>query len=100
MGSGENDVICPHCKQETGIGTAALFDHVFMSRKRCEKCGKEFLIVDGIAMTEEQYSARGRLEINSLRILTVLNAGDLRHSWARPPLMSNCDAVNNELPSL
>jgi len=39
---------CPHCNNETGIGTAALFDHVFMSRKKCERCGKEFLIVDGV----------------------------------------------------
>ena len=53
-------MICPRCKQETGIGTAALFDHVFMSRKRCEKCGKDFLIVDGIPMTEEQYARRSR----------------------------------------
>jgi uncharacterized protein YbaR (Trm112 family) len=60
MENGENNVICPHCKQETGIGTAALFDHVFMSRKRCEKCGKDFLIVDGIPMTEEQYARRSR----------------------------------------
>jgi hypothetical protein len=29
--------ICPYCKQETGIGTAALFDTVFMSRKICDK---------------------------------------------------------------
>jgi hypothetical protein len=60
MENGENNVIRPHCKQETGIGTAALFDHVFMSRKRCEKCGKDFLIVDGIPMTEEQYARRSR----------------------------------------
>jgi len=60
MENGENNVICPHCKHVTGIGTAALFDHVFMSRKRCEKCGKDFLIVDSIPMTEEQYARRSR----------------------------------------
>jgi transposase-like protein len=60
MGNGENSVVCPHCKQETGIGTAALFDHVFMSRKKCKRCGRDFLIVDGIPMTEEQYARRSR----------------------------------------
>ena len=47
--------ICPYCKLETGIGTAALFDTVFISRKTCEKCGREFLIVTDVPMTEEQY---------------------------------------------
>jgi len=60
MGNGEDNVICPYCQQETGIGTAALFDHVFMSRKKCERCGKEFLIVDGVPMTQEQYARRSR----------------------------------------
>jgi hypothetical protein len=50
---------CPHCHQETGIGTAALFEHIFISRKTCEKCEKEFLIVNDIPMTEEQYHNRG-----------------------------------------
>jgi hypothetical protein len=48
---------CPHCNQEIGISTATLADHAFLLRSRCEKCGKEFLIVDGVPMTEEQYSA-------------------------------------------
>jgi DNA-directed RNA polymerase subunit RPC12/RpoP len=52
-------VTCPHCHQETGIGTAAAFDHIFMSRKACEKCGREFLIVDGAPMTEDQYRRKG-----------------------------------------
>jgi hypothetical protein len=52
-------VVCPHCHQETGIGTAAAFGHIFMSRKRCEKCGREFLIVIDIPMTEEQYRRLG-----------------------------------------
>jgi transposase-like protein len=53
-------MICPHCQQETGIGTAALFDHVFMSRTKCERCGKEFLIVNGVPMTREQYARRSK----------------------------------------
>jgi transposase-like protein len=52
-------MICPHCHQETGIGTAAALDQIFMSRKACEKCGKEFLIVDGVPMSEDQYRRKG-----------------------------------------
>lgn len=39
------------------MSTAALADHAFLLRARCEKCSKEFLIVDGVAMTDEQYSS-------------------------------------------
>jgi uncharacterized protein (DUF983 family) len=52
-------MICPHCHQETGIGTAALFDAVFMSRKTCEMCGREFLIVNDVAMKLEDYQTPG-----------------------------------------
>jgi uncharacterized protein (DUF983 family) len=46
---------CPHCGQQTGIGTAALFDTVFMSRKTCEQCGLQLLIVNDIPMTQQEY---------------------------------------------
>ena len=46
---------CPYCNQNTGIGTAAIFDTILMSRKRCERCGREFLIVNDVPMTQEQY---------------------------------------------
>jgi len=58
--SASKTMTCPSCHNETGIGTAALFDHVFMSRKKCKRCGRDFLIVDGIPMTEEQYARRSR----------------------------------------
>jgi glycogen debranching enzyme len=32
-------IICPHCHQETGIGTAAALDQIFMSRKACRNAG-------------------------------------------------------------
>jgi len=54
---------CPHCHQQTGIGTAAHFDHVFMSRTPCERSGKELLIVDGIAMADEKYRRKDRPEV-------------------------------------
>jgi hypothetical protein len=52
-------MICPHCQQETGVGTAALFDTVLMSRKTCEQCGKVFLIVDNLPMKPEDYRTTG-----------------------------------------
>jgi hypothetical protein len=60
MGKGGSSLICPQYKQETGIGTAGIFDHVFMSRKKCERCGKEFLIVNGVPMKPEDYQASGQ----------------------------------------
>ncbi len=47
---------CPYCGEETSMGTAAMFDTVFMSRKQCERCKREFLIVNDIPMTETQYA--------------------------------------------
>jgi ribosomal protein S27AE len=46
---------CPRCGHEIGTAIVALADHAYLLRTQCEKCGKEFLIVDGIPMTEEQY---------------------------------------------
>jgi len=46
-------VKCPHCGEQTGIGTTTRFDTVFMSRKTCERCYLEFLIVDDVPMTRE-----------------------------------------------
>jgi hypothetical protein len=54
-------IACPHCHAQTGIGTAALFDQIFISRKSCEKCQREFLIVDGVAMTEDQFRSEGKV---------------------------------------
>jgi len=36
------------------------FDQILMSRKNCENCGREFLIVDGVPMTEDQFHRRDR----------------------------------------
>ena len=51
---------CPHCNQEIGIGTVELSGQAFLLRTQCEKCGKEFLIVEGVPMTDEQYSSHPR----------------------------------------
>jgi len=39
-------LICPHCQQETGIGTVALFDRLFKALKKCEKCGRDIAIIN------------------------------------------------------
>lgn len=51
---------CPHCGQEIGISTVALASQAFLLRARCEKYGQEFLIVEGVPLTEEQYASRMR----------------------------------------
>ena len=38
---------------------AALFDTVFMSRKTCEICGREFLILNDIPMKVKDYRTPG-----------------------------------------
>jgi hypothetical protein len=48
---------CPYCGQEIGTSIAALADDAFLLRTQCEKCGKEFLIVKGVPMTNERYSS-------------------------------------------
>jgi transcription elongation factor Elf1 len=47
---------CPHCKTE--IAGKSSMDQVFMARKTCGVCGKEFLIVDDVPMTDAEYEAR------------------------------------------
>ena len=49
---------CPHCGKEIAITTADLADGAFLLRTQCERCGKEFLIVEGVPMTDEQYASR------------------------------------------
>ena len=49
---------CPHCNHEIGMSTADLAEHAFILCAECELCSKEFLIVDGVPTTEEQYSRK------------------------------------------
>lgn len=53
-------VKCPHCGEITGIGGASLFETISMSRKKCEQCGEEFLIVNDVPMTEEEYEKKSK----------------------------------------
>ena len=47
---------CPHCGREIEANIAELADDAFLLRSQCKKCGKDFLIVEGVPMTDEQYS--------------------------------------------
>jgi hypothetical protein len=48
---------CPYCHEELGIATAELADYAFLLRARCEECGEELLIVEGVCMTDEHHSS-------------------------------------------
>jgi transcription elongation factor Elf1 len=48
---------CPYCKAETDVVGTADFATIDLGRAICEHCGKEFIIVENLPMTEEQYRA-------------------------------------------
>jgi ribosomal protein L37AE/L43A len=43
---------CPYCGQNTPHPRGAIWDKLLSSRMTCQECGREFLIVDDIPMTE------------------------------------------------
>jgi hypothetical protein len=47
----------PYCKEQTNVPGAADFWMVEVGRATCEHCGKDFLVVENMPMTEEQYKA-------------------------------------------
>jgi transposase-like protein len=53
-------VTCPHCKDQTKIPGG--FDSIDVGRFTCEQCRSEFLIIDNVPMTEEQYRQGTRLQ--------------------------------------
>jgi hypothetical protein len=50
----------PVLQKETGVGTAALFNNVLMSRTSCEQCGQDFLIVNEVPTRLDERDARPR----------------------------------------
>jgi uncharacterized protein YbaR (Trm112 family) len=48
---------CPYCKQQTNAPMAARFAAIDVMRANCENCDKEFVIVESLPVTEEQYQA-------------------------------------------
>ena len=46
-------VICPHCRAQTSI--LGGFDSIDAGRFTCEHCLTEFLVIDNVPMSEEQY---------------------------------------------
>jgi DNA-directed RNA polymerase subunit RPC12/RpoP len=53
--------ICPHCGQDANDPKADLFDSISMGRLTCANCAREFLVVDDVPMTEEQYRQGNRV---------------------------------------
>ena len=51
----------PHCGQQTEHPQALAFDKLMMSRASCRYCGKVFLIVDDVPMTQAEYQKRNSL---------------------------------------
>lgn len=43
---------CPHCEKNTPHPRAALWDKLLSSRVKCQHCGREFLIVDDVAVSK------------------------------------------------
>ena len=42
-----HDVTCPYCG--TDLAFISPLEHIFLARRTCPECGKEFLIKDGKA---------------------------------------------------
>jgi len=46
-----HQVTCPYCHCEFFIESP--MGHIFMARRKCQGCGREFLIKDGVATKDE-----------------------------------------------
>jgi transposase-like protein len=53
-------VTCPHCKEQTSIPGG--FDYIDAGRFACEHCRSEFLIINNVPMTEEQYRQGSKVQ--------------------------------------
>jgi len=42
-----HEVTCPYCEADLDIDSP--LDHIFIARRTCPECGREFLIKDGKA---------------------------------------------------
>jgi len=53
---------CPHCGQQTAIPCAEEFQWIDAGRFICEHCEKEFLVLDNVAMPEQDYAAKNKVQ--------------------------------------
>jgi transcription elongation factor Elf1 len=53
---------CPHCGLETSVFGASKFATIVFGRARCDHCRQEFLIVNDIAVTEEEYRKESKIQ--------------------------------------
>ena len=49
---------CPHCGRKTLVFCEDQFETIEMGRETCEHCQQEFLIVNDVPMTEQEYQQR------------------------------------------
>jgi transposase-like protein len=58
-----HEVTCPYCEADLEI--VSPLDHIFMARRTCPECGREFLIKDGKAVKSS----------NQFGLLSLLTVG-------------------------
>jgi hypothetical protein len=46
---------CPYCKNQTKVPGATPFTTIFVAKATCQQCSKEFIVVDNVPLTQEQY---------------------------------------------
>jgi hypothetical protein len=47
--------VCPHCGKDSNDPKASLFDSIKIGRFTCAPGAREFLVVNDVPMTEQQY---------------------------------------------
>jgi hypothetical protein len=53
---------CPHCGFRTSIFGAIKFASIEFGRAKCDHCEQEFMIVNNVAMTKEEYRKGGKVQ--------------------------------------
>jgi transcription elongation factor Elf1 len=53
---------CPNCGLKTSVFGASKFAAIVFGRARCDHCGQEFLIVNDVAVTEEEYRKESKIQ--------------------------------------
>jgi hypothetical protein len=53
---------CPHCGLKTTIFGASKFASIEFGRARCDHCEREFMIVNNVSMTEEEYRKESNIQ--------------------------------------
>jgi len=46
---------CPYRKKQTKVPGATPFTTIFLAKASCQACSKEFIVIDNVPLTQEQY---------------------------------------------